>query len=151
MQVVAAGDREAEGLQQLRRLGLLEHVAARPGPQRLAGVLGILAHRQDRDRERRVGDEAGGQRREARAARHRQVERQQVGLVLADFADRGGHVGGFGHDPELARLALEHRADAVAHDRVVVGDDHVDRSIHPWRASLHRAHTVAAGVDRQAR
>ena len=145
MQVVAAGDRQPEGLQQLRRLGLLQHVAARAGPQRLAGVLGVLAHRQDRDRERGVGDEALRQRREARAARHRQVEREQVGLVLADRADRGGHVAGFGHDAELARLALEHHADAVAHDPVVVRDDHVDRSIDPWCASLHRAqHSTAS-------
>ena len=137
MQVVAAGDRQPEGLQQLGRLGLLEHVAARARAQRLAGVLGVLAHRQDRHRQRRMGDEALGQRREARAAGHRQVERQQVRLVLAHLADRGGHIGRFGDDPELAVLALEHGADAVAHDRVVVGDDHVDRSIHPWRARLH--------------
>ncbi len=102
MQVVAARDRQPEGLQQLGRLGLLEHIAARSRSQRLAGVLGVLAHRQDRDRQRRMGDEAGRQRRQARAARHRQVERQQVRLVLADRADRGGHVGGFGDDPELA-------------------------------------------------
>ncbi len=90
-----------------------------------------------------MGDEALRQRREARAARHRQVERQQVGLVLADRADRGGHVAGFGHDAELARLALEHHADAVANDPVIVRDDHVDRSIDPWCASLHRAHSTA--------
>ena len=58
-----------------------------------------------------------GQRRQARAAGHRQIERQQVRLVLAHFADHRGHVGGFGDDAKLARLALEDGADAVAHDR----------------------------------
>ena len=129
MQVVATGDGQAERLQQLGRLGLLEHVAARACAQRLARVLRVLAHRQDRDRERRVRDEAGRQRRQARAARHRQVERKQIGLVLAYFSDRRGHVGGFGDDAELVLLALEHRADAVAHDGVVVGDDHTERTL----------------------
>ena len=147
VQIVAPRNRQAEGLEQLRRLGLLQHVAARPRPQRLAGVLGVLAHRQDRDRERRMSDEALWQRREARAARHRQVEREQVRLVLAHRADRGRDVGGFVEDPKLSRLPLEHGADAVAHDPVVIGDDHVDRSIHPWRAVLHLAHTVAPGRD----
>ena len=143
VQVVAAGHREAERLQQLGGLGLLEHVAARPRPQRLAGVLGVLAHRQDRDRQRRMGDEALRQRGEARAAGHRQIERQQVGLVGAHFADRRRHVGGLRDHDELLRLALQHGADPVAHDGVVVGDDHLDRAIHAWRASLH-PHTVAA-------
>ncbi len=138
MQVVAAGDRHAERLQQLGRLGLLEHVAARARPQRLAGVLGVLAHREDRDRERRMGDEALGQRGEARAAGHRQIERQQVGLVLAHFADHRRDVGCFGDDAELAGFALEHSADPVAHDRVVVCDDHVDRPRDAWRAGLHQ-------------
>ena len=52
VQVVAAGDRGAEGLQQLRRLGLLQHVAARTGTERLARVLGVLAHREDRHGQR---------------------------------------------------------------------------------------------------
>jgi hypothetical protein len=147
VQVVAAGHRQAEGLQQLRGLGLLQHVAARARPQRLARVLGILAHRQDRHRERRVGDETGRQRRQARSAGHRQVERQQVGQVLSDRTDCRGDVSCFGDHAELSLLALEHRADAVAHDAVVVGDDHLDRSIHPWDASVHQAHTVAPRWD----
>ena len=137
VQVVASRHGQPEGLQQLGRLGLLQDVAACAGPQRLAGVLGVLAHRQDRDRQGRVGDEAGGQRAEARAARHRQVERQQVGLVLAHRPDHGGDVGRFGDDLELARLPLEHGAHAVAYDGVVVGDYHLDGPADTWRAIVH--------------
>ena len=104
VQVVAARDGDAKRLQELGRIGLLEHVAARARTERLARVLGVLTHREDRDRERRMSDEAGGQRGEARAARHRQVECEQIGLVLADFADRGGDVRGFGHDFHITRL-----------------------------------------------
>ena len=67
--------------------------------------------------------------------------------MLANRSDRRGHIAGFRHHPELAHLALEHHADAVANDPVIVRDDHVDRSIHPWRASLHRKHTVATQWD----
>ncbi len=150
MQVVAPRDGQAERLQQLRGLGLLEHVAAGPRAQRLARVLGVLAHRQDRHREGRMRDEARGQRPEARAAGHGEVEREQVGLVLADFTDHRRDVGGFGDHPELARLALEHGTHTVADDRVVVGDDHVDRAAHAWRAIVHLADTVAPGQDRTA-
>ncbi len=145
MQVVAAGDGEAEGLQELGGLGLLEDVAAGAGAQRLAGVLGVLAHREDRDGERGVRDEALWQRGEARAPGHREVERQQVGLVGADFADRGGHVGGLGDDAELVGFALEDGADAVADDGVVVCDDDVDRAVDPGGACLHGAHRSERG------
>ncbi len=48
-------------------------------------------------------------------------------LVLAHYAHHAGMSRGLGDDLELARLALKHRANAVADDRVVVGDDHLDR------------------------
>jgi hypothetical protein len=74
-------------------------------------------------------------------------QRQQVGLVLLDLANRRWHVGGFGDDAKLVLLALQDRADAIAHDRVIVGNDHGQRSIDLWAASLHR-HTVPTASDR---
>ncbi len=62
VQVVASLHREPEGLQQLGRLGLLEDVAAGAGAQRLARVLGVLAHRQDRHGQVGVRQEALRQR-----------------------------------------------------------------------------------------
>src|SRR6202035_4342928 len=73
-------------------------------------------------------------------ARHGQVEREQIRLVLAHFPDQGRNVCGFGDDPELARLPFQDGAYAVADDRVIVGDDHLDRSGHPWHAGLHGRH-----------
>ena len=143
MQICAAGDGEAERLQQFGGLGLLQDVAARAGAQRLARVLGVLAHRQDRDRHRRVRHEARGQGAEAGAARHRQVQRQQVGLVLTHRPDQGRDVGRFGDDLELAFLAFEDGADAVAHDRVVIGDDDRRRTAWCGWCRFHARKTVA--------
>ena len=68
--------------------------------------------------------------------------------MLAHLADHRGDVRGFCDHAELAGLALEHGADAVADDRVIVGDDHVDRSGDAWGAALHLRNTVAAREDR---
>ena len=138
VQVVSAVDRGPERLQQLGRLGLLQDVAPGTRAQRLAGVLGVLSHRQDRDRKRGMGDEHLWQGPEARPSRHRQVERQQIRLQLADLADHRGDVGRFGHDRELSVLALEHRADAVADDRVVVSDDDLDRTAQSSSVMIHQ-------------
>ena len=131
--------KDKKTLSALRELGLLQDVAAGARAERLARVLRVLPHREDRYREGRMGHEALRQRREARASGHGQIERQQVGLVLAHFADHRRHVRGFGHDPKLPRLALQDGTDAVADHGVVVGDDHVDRSGRSWRAALHTA------------
>jgi hypothetical protein len=48
--------------------------------------------------------------------------------VLADGADHRGDVADFGDHLELAVLALQDGAYAVAHDGVVVGDDDRDRA-----------------------
>src|SRR6202034_3931041 len=143
-QVIASRHRQAESLQQLGRLVLLEHIAARAGTQSLARVLGVLAHREDRHRERRVRHEAGRQRREAGTAGHREVECEQVGLELSHGANRRGHVSRLRDNPELAGLALEHRANTVAHDSVIVGDYHVYWPVHAGSFSRHTGLTVQA-------
>ena len=93
-----------------------------------------------------VGDETGGQCREARAAGHREIEGQQVGLVGPHFADRRGHVTGFGHDAKLPALAFEHRPDAVADDRVVIGDQHLDGMVDFGRVCTHAANRNRGGA-----
>ncbi len=77
---------------------------------------------------------------EARSPRHREVEREQIGLVGTDFADRRGYIGGLGDHLKLLCLALEHCPNAIAHDGVIVGDDHLDRAIDAGGAVLHPAH-----------
>ena len=45
-------------------------------------------------------------------------------------------------------LALEHHADAVANDPMIVRDDHVDRSIQPWCAQPPSS-AYGSGLDRR--
>ncbi len=73
--VTTAFHRDREGAQHFRRVGLLQDIAAHARANRLTGVLGVLAHRDHRDRQLRVRDEAARQRTEARAAGHREVQR----------------------------------------------------------------------------
>ena len=106
VQIVAPCDGEPERLQQLCGLGLLEHIAARPGAQRLARILGILAHRQDRYRQRRMCHEARRQRRQTRAPGHRQIERQKVGPKLTHRSDRRGDVSRFADEIPLKASSI---------------------------------------------
>ena len=112
--------------------GLLEHVAERARAQRLARERRLLLHRQDDDLGvgRLLADH--GDRLEARAAGHVQVEHEHRGVVAAHIAPGALDVARLGDDLEV-RLAVEQQPQAAAHDRVIVGEHDPDRL---WRASL---------------
>jgi len=122
-----------------RRLGLLQHVAARAARSAWRAYSG--SSRIVRIATASVGCATKHVGRAARLepTRHGEVEREQSGLnslTARIVAVRAG----LRDNPELARLALQDRANAVANDRVVVGDDHVDGPVNaelqpPWSAN----------------
>ena len=96
---------------------------------------------------RRVGDDrARGL--DAVHHRHADVHEHDVGRQFARERDRLGAVGGLAHDLEVGRRVDEH-AEAAAHERLVVGDEHADRRVaHVMTRSSRR---VAAARRRGSR
>ena len=115
-QRVAGGD-HPHGVHQLRGRHVLEDEAARPGPQRLDDVLVEPEGGQDQDA-------VPGQpprRLDPVEQRHADVHQHDVGAQRARELDRLLAVAGLADDLHLAGR-LEHRAEARAHQRLVVGD-----------------------------
>ncbi len=103
----------------------LDQVAAGTGPHRGEHRVVVLVHGQDqhRDRRRHPGDLAG--RLEPVHARHLQVDQRDVGGVHDRLAHGLGAVAGLRDHLEAGHRG-EQGGQAVAHDRVVVGDQHPD-------------------------
>ena len=118
----------ARGLAQ--RLGervgvdVLEQARQRTGLDRGDDLLRILERRQQHDL-RRGAQRADAARRLDAAARHDEIDQRDVRMVLQ--AKLRGAVGvlGFADDRKI-RMRLEERADALADEHVVVGDDDAD-------------------------
>ena len=105
--------------------GLLEHVAERAGAQRLARKRGLLLHRQHDDLGAGRLRTDRGNRLEAGAAGHVEIEYQHPRVVAAHVAPRAPHVGRLGEHLEVG-LAVEQQPQPAAHHGVVVGEDDSD-------------------------
>ena len=102
--------------------GGLQDVARGAGAQRLEEELLVVVHREDQHPQ--VGALLGelARRLDARQPRHRDIEQGEVDLLgAAPAATASCAVAGLGDDLEV-RLGVEDHAQAVTHERVVVGE-----------------------------
>ena len=120
---VTAGDR-TDGVEQVLRVGVLQHVAHRPGVEHVDDPVGVGERGQHQHLGRaRTDDLAGGA--DAVQLGHLQVHQDDVGLEL----------GGAGHRLDAVRLAdhlevgvgREQLDQAHTHHRVVVDHEHTHR------------------------
>ncbi len=128
---------EPHGLEQLVVGRLLEDEAERAVAQRLAGERRVVLHGEHDDRGLRRGRAQLGDRVEAGAARHVEVEHQHARPVRLRHPDGGRDVAGLGHDLQ-AGLRVEQQPQPAAHDRVVVGDHHRRRLAHRRQLAARR-------------
>src|SRR4051812_42055364 len=127
MDVAAAARHLADRRDDLLVRGLLEDVAARAGPERLADVAGIVLHRQDEHL--RVGRLLLELREyvDTALAGHHHVEEDHVGLQRAGPEDGVLRVPSLPHHLDVV-LVLEQEPQPGPDDRVVVHDDDGDQS-----------------------
>ena len=125
MDVAPARRDLAHRLHELRVGRLLEHVAARPGAERLAHVGRIVLHREHQHAPLRRRDDLGA-RLDAGAAGHDDVEQDDVGLLEPGRADPVVTVARLADDLDVV-LAIEQEAQAGADDRVIVDDENANR------------------------
>ncbi len=111
----------------------LEDVAGRAGAQCLEQVLGAVVHREHQDPHvgPRADDLAGSG--DPGHPWHGDVEDREVDVVLERGPDRLDTVAGLRDDGEV-RLGVDQEPEAVAHDVVVVGQQHAGR-----RGVAHRS------------
>ena len=111
---------------------------------RRAGT-GVRAH--DDNRPRRFGHDVAD-RAQTIELRHLEVERDDVGIVLMDFADRVEPVACRRNDPKLSVVrfpATQHVDEHAAHQRAVIRDEHRRTSA---RARAHQITSSSAPTDR---
>ena len=123
IEVGVAGGGEPDRFQQFLVGGFFEHEAERSGLQRLACEGGVVLHREDDDGGLGRLLAQARDRLQARAAGHVEVQDQDRGAVGAGEAFGVGDGAGFGDDLE-AVFVVDQQPQALAHDGVVVGDDH---------------------------
>ena len=119
---------------------VLEQEAGGAGAQRGEQPLVLAEARQHDHARRRRRLAQPRQRRDAVEPRHREVEQHDVGREPLRLGDRGLAVGRLPDDLDVV-LQVEERAQALAHDRVVVGDqdaDHARRDLEPHARPLPR-------------
>ena len=125
VQIAFVGGRAPYGLHELVVGGLLEHVPDRAGAERVPRERRLLLHRQHDDlRLRRLRADIGD-RLQARAAGHVQIEHEHIRGVTAHIASRAVEVTGLGNHFEPG-LAVEQQSQATAHDGVIVGEHDPD-------------------------
>jgi hypothetical protein len=117
---------EADGLDELALDRVLQHVAEGPGAEGLAGERRVRLHGEDDDLRVRELLAEPGDRGEARLSGHVEVEDENPRAVAEHVAAGRGDVRGLRHDLEV-RLHPEQAAEAAADERVVVGEDDLDR------------------------
>ena len=122
--VVGGADRAHE----LGGLDVLEQVAGGAGAQRGEELVVVAEARQHDDPRARALAQAL-QRADAVEPRHHEVEQDHVGVGARGGVDRGLAVAGLGDDLDVV-LEVEERAQALAHDRVVVGEQDADHARH---------------------
>ena len=115
--------------------GGLEHVARGSGAQRLEEELLVLVHREHEDPQPGLADGELARRLQAGHAGHRDVEDHEVHVVRERPLDRLRPVVDLGDDAEVG-LAVEQLAQPVAHDRMIVGEEHAGDQRRGHRASL---------------
>src|SRR5262249_7397476 len=117
------GDR-ADGLDDLRKSGVLQHVTFRAGLEGAVQHGGLAVHRQEHDSRALLPGELLGY---AESAQDGQlhVEDDHVGQVAPDLLERDLSVGGLGHHAQV-RLGLDDLPEPLPEDRMVVGDDDPD-------------------------
>ena len=128
----------ADGAHDLVLVGALEQVAARAGAHGGEDRVVVLEHRQHQHADVRAGrdDRAGGLD-AVRARASAGPSRPRRAASSRASGDRLGAVGGLADDLDVA-ARVEQRAQPVAEDRVVVGDQDAD------------GHRVAHGVSERA-
>ena len=125
MDVALAGRDRPDGVHDLGVGGLLEHVAARAGVERLAQVARVVLHR---EHEHLCLRSVLPQRRDdldPALAGHHDVQQHDVRLLLQRLEDGSLGVRRLADGLDV-RLGVEHAAQAAAHDGVVVDDEHTD-------------------------
>ena len=119
-----AGGHHADRVDQFGGGGVLEQEAAGAGPQRLVHVVVEVErgeHQHPRPGRAGRGAEDLAGRLQPVHDRHPHVHQDDVGLQVPRLADRVGAVSGLAYHQQ-ARLGGEHRGEALAHHRLVVGD-----------------------------
>ncbi len=104
---------------------VLEQVARGAGTERREHVAVAVVGRQHEHPRRRTALRECLDRLETADTGHPQVHEDDVGRERVHERERLGAVGGFAHDLEV-RLRGQHAPEAVANDRVIVGDEHAD-------------------------
>ena len=124
-----AGVRGADRAHELGRLDVLEQVAGRARAQRGEQLL-VVAEAGEHDHARGGRrSRSAPQRADAVEPRHHEVEQDHVGRVLRRGGDRLLAVAGLADHLDVV-LQVEERPQALAHDRVVVGDQDADHAAH---------------------
>ena len=137
-----AGERRPDPAHQLRRLDVLEQEARGARAQRREDPLVVAEARQHDHPCARSRGPQRAQRAEPVGAGHDEVEQHDVGPELARRRDRGRPVRGFPDDLDVV-LELEVGPQPLAHDGVIVGDQHPDHDAGTSRRTV----VPAPGAD----
>ncbi len=121
---------------------VLGEIAGGAGLQRARRVLVLAVHRQDEELHARLLDSQALDEVDAREARHGHVEQRHVVVVGLDQRERLVAARRFARHLHVGRRG-EDALQAVAHDLVVVGEQHADHCGLPLRRQSH-AHAGAA-------
>ena len=135
-----------------RRRHVLQQIAGRADAQRGEQVGLLLGHGEDQDLDAVGASAQLGADLDAAQLGHPQVGQEHVGLDLLGEGERLATVGGEADDLD-ARVAVEQRRRALAHQAVIVGDEDAH---HDARSMVGRARWMtsrripAAGTERPA-
>ena len=123
MDVDAVGEHGVDRAGELLVGCVLDDVALRSELECLAGVGGLVLHREDHDARSALSQ--CGNRVEARAVAQGQVEHDDLGLQPASLIERIADGRGLADDLELPGL-LEHAPDPAPHELVIVDEEDAD-------------------------
>jgi hypothetical protein len=120
---------------------LLEDVATRAGPERLAGERRVVLHGEDHDGARVLDPGDSGQ---ARRPGHAEVEHEHVRATSLDQPQRPGDIARLAHDVH-ALLGLQQEPQPGADDLVVVGQHDADgpRGVVAARHACDHSHLIS--------
>ena len=141
VQIAVPSSRAPDCLDQFGVGGVLQYISEDARGERLTGIGRLVLHGQHHDPCIRCLGPDVGDRVEARAFRHVQVEHEHIGMMAPDVPARALDVAGLGHDLEVT-FVFEQLSQTPAHDRVIVGDHDSDG------ARIRRLRLLARGAVR---